>query len=801
MKKISLDGQWILQCEDGNGWETEVPGTVMKTLLDKGVIPDPFDGTNEEIACREMDKVYVYARDFTLEESDLKLPHLDLVAEGLDTLAEIRLNETTVASTDNMHRTWRFDVRPFVVAGNNHLEVIFRPAMAYVRKAAEENPEVTYTGGSELLWTGAIRKAHYMFGWDWGPRLPDAGIWRSIRLEAYACRLEDVRIHQEHDNGRVNLHVTAETESTEIRAKVQAPDGKVTEKQGTAKKTLAVEIAEPRLWWPNGLGDQPLYTVTVTAQTNGTVEDERTLRIGLRTMTVSTEKDQWGSEFAFCCNGVKFFSMGADYIPEDNLLTRMNADRTRKLLEDSRKSNFNSIRVWGGGIYPDDTFFDICDELGLVVWLDLMYACNVYKLTDTFRESIVAETEDNLRRVRHHASIGLICGNNEMESAWDHWGNVTCLPDELKAQYLEQFEHVLKDVCVREAPDLFYWPSSPSSGGGFDDPDDLNRGDVHDWSVWHGRRPFSDFTKRYPRFCSEFGFESLPCRDTLETFIHNEEDMNPFSPVMEAHQKCHSGNGTMLYYLAQTLRYPFSMDKLIHSTQYLQAEAMRAGVEHWRRNRGRCMGAIYWQLNDCWPVASWASIDSLNRPKALQYVAKRFFAPVLVSLEQIENGYRVFVTNERREAFEGQAVCEVRNNVGNLLKTERFTVKCGAMSAICVGTVAADSLDQVPVVRCILLNREGERVSENEALNTLPKYFPFKRPKIIVKQEENILRVTADTFCLGVELQCGDVRFSDNWFALYPGEERIIRADRNLDEREVKVISLSSGDGCRGLNG
>ena len=794
MNRISLNGQWSLHSENGESWETAVPGTVLNTLLENKRIPDPFDGMNEEIACHAMDQVYVFSRDFAMTEETMSTAHLDLVFDGIDTLADIRLNGQLLASVDNMHRTWRFDIRKAAVTGNNHLELTFHPAVAFVKQAAFKNPDVTYKGGSDLLWTGALRKAHYMFGWDWGPRLPDAGIWRDVSIEAYTCRLDDVRIRQEHEKGKVTLSVTADTAAETLLVEVLAPNGQTMKKTGEGNTAVSLEIPDPELWWPNGLGNQPIYTVKVTALNDGRTEDEKDFRIGLRTMTVSTEKDQWGSEFAFCCNGVKFFAMGADYIPEDNLLTRMNAQKTRGLLEDCQLANFNCIRVWGGGIYPSDDFFETCDEMGLVVWLDLMYACNVYKLTDAFRENIIAETRDNLKRVRHHACLGLICGNNEMESAWNGWGDVVCLSDELRAQYLEQFESVLKDVCAEMAPDSFYWPSSPSSEGHFDDPDDLNRGDVHDWSVWHGRRPFSDFTRRYPRFCSEFGFESLPCRDTLETFIHREEDMNPFSEVMEAHQKCTSGNGTMLHYLSQTLRYPYSMDKLIHSTQYLQAEAMRAGVEHWRRNRGRCMGAIYWQLNDCWPVASWASIDSLGRWKALQYAARRFFAPVLVSLQKTEDGYLVNVSNEQREEFKGHVLCHVRDAGGKILKTEEFPVNCTPLSAIAVGSIHADSFDQLPVVQCILLNEAGEKVSENEALNVLQKHFPFVTPNIRTECEGEIIRISSDAFCCGVELQAGETRFSDNWFTLYPGEERVIRADRKDNLGSLRVLCLSTPD-------
>ena len=776
---------------DGKTYPAEVPGSVLQTLLEQGVIPDPFDGMNEFTACAETRRGWCFARTFHVKREELACRNADLVFEGLDTLAAVEVNGQEIARTDNMHRTWRFPVKDLLHAGENAIRVSFDPAMDYVENAAKENPEVSYDGGSELKGTGFLRKAHYMFGWDWGPRLPDAGIWRACGIEFYDARLEDIRIHQEHNGGRVSLEIRVTSGAEMVKLELLDPKGKPAgSAEGKPGETIRLSVENPQLWWPNGLGTQPLYTLKVSARSGWRQEDAKTLRLGLRTMGVSRKKDEWGESFALCCNGVDFFAMGGDYIPEDNLLGRVTREKTEQLLRDCRDCHFNTIRVWGGGIYPDEDFFDLCDEMGLVVWQDLMFACNTYKLTDDFRENIVREAEDNIRRFRHHASLGLICGNNEMETAWLSWGGVKDQPEYLKQDYLEQFEHLLKDVCGREAPDVFYWPSSPSSGGGFDDPNSLDRGDVHDWSVWHGRRPFSDFTERYPRFCSEFGFESFPCMDTLRTFVHEDREMNPFSRVMESHQKCLSGNATTLYYLSQTLRYPFSMEKLAHASQWLQAEAVRAGVEHWRRNRGRCMGAIYWQVNDCWPVASWASIDSLGRWKALQYRARHFFAPMAVTLCRGESGYTVHVANERREPFRGTAVCTVRDEEGRKLREFSMEVDCPEMTSVKVGEVLPEDGEELQIVQCVLRDSSGNPVSECMELGTLPKYFPFREPQIRIFRSGRQVTMQADTFCTGVELQAGDARFSDNWLTLYPGEARTVTTDRDFGEEELHVLWL-----------
>ncbi len=374
-----------------------------------------------------------------------------------------------------------------------------------------------------------------------------------------------------------------------------------------------------------------LYTVRAELLNGTRVLDSWEKRIGLRTMEIKRQKDSWGESFEMCVNGVSIFAMGADYIPEDNLLPRVTAERTRRLLEDCKLANYNAIRVWGGGYYPDDWFYDACDELGLVVWQDFMFACAIYELTEEFEENIRREVIDNVRRLRHHASLGLWCGNNEME--WQVDDDVYFATHKQKADYIRMYEYLIPKTLREHDPVTFYWPASPSSGGGFDEPNDPNRGDVHYWDVWHGDKPFTEYRKFFFRNASEFGFQSFPCLKTVESFT-KPSDRNIFSYVMEKHQRNKSANGKIMNYMAQTFLYPTDFDTLLYASQLLQAEAVRYGVEHWRRNRGRCMGAIYWQVNDCWPVASWSSIDYYGRWKALHYMARRFYAPVLLSCEE-----------------------------------------------------------------------------------------------------------------------------------------------------------------------
>ena len=654
MEVFTLNGAWVLDIP-GSAFprvSATVPGSVYHDLLTAGQIPDPFYRDNENEALKIMDNDFVYSRSFTVPASLLENDAVVLRCDGLDTLATVTVNGTVVGTAKNMHRTYEFDVKGVLQAGENTISVKFDSPTRYIKEAYAQSR----ADGSSDAMVGfpLIRKAHCMFGWDWGPRLPDAGIWRDIRiLGIKTARIRDVYVVQHHESGKVTLevstHVTEITGSAPVSVKVTAPDGKVFTAQG---EHALIEIENPQLWWPNGLGQQPLYQVEVTL---GEGLDSWCKRVGLRTLTVTRKKDQWGESFSHCVNGVNVFAMGADYIPEDNLLPRVNPERTRRLLEDAKAANMNCIRVWGGGYYPEDYFYDTCDELGLLVWQDFMFACAVYNLTEDFEENIRAEFVDNIRRLRHHASLALWCGNNEMEQfvAVGEW--VSSLAQ--KADYIKMYEYILPKVLKEEDPQTFYWPASPSSGGSFDEPQDPNRGDVHYWDVWHGLKPFTDYRNYLFRYVSEFGFQSFPCMETIESFTAP-EDRNVFSYVMEKHQRNASANGRIVSYLSQMYLYPSELTNLVYASQLLQAQAMQYGVEHWRRNRNdeRCMGAVVWQLNDCWPVASWASIDYYGRWKALHYYEKRFFAPVLISCH--EEGILSQNTNVNAEPFDLKKTAE-----------------------------------------------------------------------------------------------------------------------------------------------
>ena len=811
-EQMNLGGAWRMREADSKTWHSaHVPGSVYADLMADGTMPDPFWRENELDAFERMKKDYVYQRTFTVTEAQLAHAHVELVCEGLDTLVHVSLNGREIAFADNMHITWVWDVKEQLHAGENTLEIRFDSPILYCAKKAEEAPG--WESSDATPGFRHLRKAHCMFGWDWGPRLPDAGIWRPIFLRTWdAARLENALMLQAHHDGVVDVTIRPEIAGESAwSAEITAPDGEVMIIPETTAAEQVVTIQNPQLWWPNGLGKQPLYRVTVRLA----VGDTRVWRIGLRTMTVSREKDEWGEEFCHVVNGVKVFAMGADYIPEDNILARVTPERTRRLLEDCKAANFNAIRVWGGGYYPDDAFYDICDELGLLVWQDLMYACAFYDLTPDFERSIRVETQQNVARLRHHASLALICGNNEMEmfmagansALINHrtWEFVPTYPHHI-TDYVKMFEYILPAIVKETAPQTYWWPASPSSGGNFDAPNDENRGDNHYWDVWHGEKPFTEYRKFFFRYASEFGFQSFPCLKSVEQFTLP-DDRNIFSRVMERHQRNQAANGKILSYLSQTFRYPNSFDDLLYASQLMQAEAIRYGVEHWRRNRGRCMGAIIWQLNDIWPVASWASIDYYGRWKALHYAAKRFFAPVMISAEEegelsqnpkineyhpapLEKSFRLNVCNETLRDVTGEVVWALRTPDGAIVRQNQQTLTIPAMSAKWLGKVDCADASLTGHYVSFAFVVDDVAVSEGTCIFCAPKHFEFTDPQLTVENRGDTLVLTSHAYAKQVWLESedADLLLDDNAFDMNPGT-KVVRVLRGAAEK-VRVRSV-----------
>lgn len=827
MRKIMLNGQWEL-AEAGNDrlCEVQVPGSVLSGLYGAGKIEDPFYRTNEDVTRELFRKDYEFSRTFVAAEDILKEEKIILVCEGLDTLADIYINGQKAGSADNMHRTWKLDVKEFFHSGENQIRIVFRSVFKYIEAYEyEDNKEIHYVPCGGMKGNQLIRKAHCMFGWDWGPQTIDAGIFRDIYLEAYSHpRIEDVKITQVQGDNAVDVCTTVAVsgdavDKCQVRVTIQedaesvcghrtgANDRKTEAHVCKVGETVSVNnnpavltssIHNPKLWWPNGYGDQPLYKVQVELLDEyGTVLETITKRIGLRTLTISQEKDLWGKEFAFCVNGVKIFAMGGNYIPEDCIYSRITPEVQKYLLESCKRANFNCVRVWGGGYYPSDHFYDLCDEMGLIVWQDLMFACNVYDLTEEFEENITKEITENVKRLRHHASLGLWCGNNEMESAWDHWPEVQSESKYLRADYIKMFEYVIPKAVRAADSETFFWQSSPSSGGCFDDPDDENRGDCHYWDVWHGQKPFTDYQKHYFRFCSEFGFQSFPCLKTVESFTE-EKDRNIFSRVMENHQKNPAANGKILYYLSENFRYPENFRKLLYVSQILQGMAMKYGVDHWRRHRGRCMGTLYWQINDNWPVASWASIDYFGRWKALHYMAKKFYGPQAVSMCMDGDIMQVYLANESMDAQSYQVAFYVKNMECEILEKLTGTGTVGVQESAPILAVDVSGWEDKKYeifLEAEVTLADGGVLCDVETLVPY-KYLELDKPEITAEVEEQ-----GDAFVIHLKSSCfspftaigftdADVTLEDNFFHMTDGEEMCVRLDKK-DIRNGEILDAA----------
>ena len=790
--RFSLDGFWRWRAEDETAFhEGRVPGSVLNDMLREGMIEDPFWRENEYAARDLFGKDYLYEREFEADPALLACEEAELIFEGLDTLATVTLNGEKLAETDDMHRTWIFPIKGKLRPGSNTLSVRLASPIRFVLEEDARN-DIFYHARGSMPGTAALRKAHCMFGWDWGPQLPDAGIFRSVWIRGItAARLEDVRIRQEHGEVSAVVTVSAAIHGTDrfgsaeaqIRVTVTDPDGQTLEASGSARADAPAEVMlridHPKRWWPHGLGDQPLYTVRTALMDGDRIADEKTVRIGLRTIRLCTEPDEWGSEFAFEVNGHKIFAMGANFIPQDSLIPRVTGERSRALIRDCAAANMNMIRVWGGGYYQDDDFYDACDEYGILVWHDLMFSCNVYRLDESghFEENIIAETEDNVRRIRHHASLALWCGNNEMESGWAGWERLVGHHPRYSRDYLIIFERILKDVVRRCDGVTPWWPSSPSSGGSFWETASPNHGDQHYWDVWHSGKPFTEYREEYFRFCSEYGFESFPSIKTIRSFTLP-EDRNIFSHVMESHQKNGTANSKIFTYVADYFRYPKDLQSIAYISQLLQLKAIQYGVEYWRQNRGRCMGSLYWQLNDCWPVASWASLDYFGRWKALHYGARRFYAPRMASCrekQELSTDLTRYLHNDTLTAYEGRLEVELRRDDFEVIARREASARVEPLSAIPVlhedfQALLPDEETRRHIYCEYRLYVDGELISRGTTLFVKPKHLDLPAIQYEIRVEEAgdcfVIHLGSSGFSYYTELdfENRDAVFSDNYF-------------------------------------
>jgi beta-mannosidase len=769
--------------------------------------------------------------------------HVFLVCDGLDTLAEVTLNGERLGQTDNMFRQYRWEVKRLLQPGDNELTITFRSPIRFITARQADRP---MTGVPHAISGGPhLRKAPCQFGWDWGPKLAPMGIWQDIRLEGRSvARLDDVHL-QQHQDGGVVLEAALHLERWQddpLTATVQVIGPNGVEQSVEAQvlgdsQTLQIAIDQPQLWWPNGYGDQPLYRVEVTLAGDGRVYDRQHYQVGLRTIELRQQDDEWGQSFTFVVNGVPIFAKGANWIPADSFPTRLTDEHLGTILRDAAAAHQNMLRVWGGGLYEEERFYDLCDRYGILIWQDFIFSCSIYPLDDeAFVENVRHEVVENIRRLRHRASLALWCGNNEMDWGWESWGWAG-LPyqDELNAlkEKMPELKHVthllgrrepaagweglreaykqfffvtLPEWVAQTDPDTAYWPSSPSSNTPFLDANGQQQGDAHYWEVWHGRQPFTAYRGQYPRFMSEFGFQSLPPLETIRTYA-DEADWNMTSYIMEHHQKNDSGNGLIIGQMTETFRMPKDFPALVYLSMVLQAEGIRYGVEHWRRQMHRVSGTLYWQLNDCWPVASWSSLDYFGRWKALHYAAKRFYAPVLLSIEDAPPHMAVHLSNDLTEPWSGELRWSLETLTGDVLEQGEQAMRAEPLSSSLVRSLDFAGQISDETRRCVVFVAEAWHDDQLHS-RSLATFAPNKHLLLLadpgltvaVSQTDSQLHfdVTAQSLARFVELSLAgtDAVFSDNYFDLPAGRTRHVTcplpanwtADRAMTALQIQSL-------------
>jgi len=817
---IELNRDWKFRQADKNEWHpATVPGCVHTDLLANKLIEDPFFRDNEKRQQWIGKTDWEYQTTINVTAELVRRRNIELVFNGLDTYANVFLNDTPILSADNMFRTWRVDVKKFLRPGPNVLRIKFRspineilPVMA---KLDYELPASNDQGEKTSPYT---RKAPYQYGWDWGPRFVTSGIWKPVELEAWDdARIDDLHIKQ-NSISKEKADLTAAVEvvtssPTTVTVEIEnAADNHVVATKrinltaGANDLEIPLTIANPRLWYPVGFGDQAMYTFAAHLKFGGKTVDNREKRTGLRTLELRQVPDQFGISFEFVVNGIPIFGHGANWIPADSFPTRVTPEKYRQLLTSLRDANMNMVRVWGGGIYEDDHFYDLADELGILVWQDFMFACSMYPGDKASLDNVRGEVVDNVKRLRDHPSIVIWVGNNEIETAWQHWGGWKDKnPSFVWEDYQKLFLRLLPETLAAYDPSRPYWQSSPSSNFQADS-EFQGIGDTHYWQVWHAEKPFSEYEKQYPRFMSEYGFQSFPEIDTVKYYTTDADRASIETPIMLAHQRHPRGNQLIRTYMLREYNQPKDFESFLYVSQVLQAEGIKLGAEHLRRIMPQNMGSLYWQANDCWPVASWSSMDYFGRWKALMYYTRRFYAPLLVSMHVDDGNMNFFVINDLPQPKRADLTIDVLDLSGRVISTRHADVNAEPIRGKSYLTVPVaqllGSLNQNDVVVRATLKSANEVVSTNGYYFKRYKEMAFTRPNINTEVLSAaggfVVRVESDRLARGVNLYGVSTGFfRDNYFDLFPDRpvEVHFRNDAGLSidqfRAALKVRSLA----------
>lgn len=825
--KIELTSNWeFSEAGADNSYPAAVPGCIHTDLLNNKLIPDPFFGTNESDLQWIGKKDWIYRTTFDASPSLLKEDQVQLVFKGLDTYAEVFLNDSLILSADNMFREWKVPVKGLLKLSGNTLEVLFKNVFEVNLPKWQKAPfrliAFPNNDQSDTMIAMYSRKAQFHYGWDWGPRLITCGIWREVYLEGWdEFKLDNVQVIQK-DVSKENADIVSVlniTADKNLDAKVTASvDGKeIAEKEvslnpGSNKVDLSFMLENPNLWWTNGLGTQYLYGFRYEVTSSDGSSDSLAYKIGIRSLKVIRQKDALGESFYVKLNGVPVFMKGADYIPQDNFQNRVTVGRYEHMIKSAAEAHMNILRVWGGGIYENDEFYDLCDQYGILVWQEFMFACAMYPADSSFLDNVRHEVIDNVTRIRNHPSLALYCGNNENEISWYQWGWKNNYSADVQKQYGNDLYKLFHETIPRTLEEVdttrYYHYSSPSAG--FNNIP-YSDGDIHYWGVWHGKEPFEDFDKNIARFVSEYGFQSYPELSTIKKFAEP-QDMQLHSEVMLSHQRCMAddrrdkeyGNRLIQAYLERQYRQPKDFTSYVYVSQVLQAEGVKVAIEAHRRSMPYCMGSMYWQIDDCWPVASWSSIDYYGNWKALHYYAEREYRTFLISAVQNDGDLSFYVVSDSLADVPAELDLRVVDFNGRQIYSKSIPTTVKADTSCVYATINEDELtanaDKSDIILIEQLQAGGKILAENTYIFEDLKNLELEKPDIKISAEADPdgyeLKLTADRYAKNVYLSIDNASgsFTDNYFDLIPGRTKEVRFQTNQNVEDflnrLKVISL-----------
>ncbi|KUJ52412.1 beta-mannosidase [Chryseobacterium sp. JAH] len=794
--------KWQFKNAKENSWLTAtVPGTVHLDLMDNKVIPDPYKDENEKKVQWVENENWDYQTVFKISSEELKNQNANLIFHGLDTFSEIYLNGKLLKKTNNMFRTWKIPVKNELKVGNNTLQIKFKSSVNVGKELAKEVPFTMPETPRSF-----VRKAQYQFGWDWGPRLVTAGIWKDVKLNFWNhAKLENVKIEQKSLTKQkadliIHAEIFAENEGKYIFTTDKA-NHDIVLKKGLNKISVPFKIENPHFWQPNGWGKAMTYVLKFALKKDAQIIDQKDKTIGLRTIELNQEKDGKGKSFYFKVNGKPMYAKGTNWIPSDSFTPRITKEKYRKLIKDCKDANMNMIRVWGGGIYEDDEFYKACDENGILVWQDFMFAGSFYPSDEDFLNNVKEEVRDQVNRLQNHPSIALWCGNNEIDEAIVNWGyqkqfkyskeDSLQVWKDYKKVFHEIIPYALKENLTSEKN--IYWPTSPSIGWGH--KESLTEGDSHYWGVWWGEFPFEIYNEKVPRFASEYGFQGMPSLEAVKSMFSGEPDLSLENSTIKAHEKNARGFYIINEYMKRDYVVPKDFVKYNYVSQLLQARGMQIAIEAHRRAKPYNMGTLYWQLNDCWPVISWSSIDYLGNWKALHYQVKRSFENQVILTEEIDGFLNFYAVNDELKKFEDIKVeIQVIDFNGKILN-DLTTVQNGKtlegiakIDHVEIKNLIKYSNKNEVFLKLILKDVNKKIIAENLHFFAKPKDLKLTKSNIKIKKiSPTVIEISTDVLAKDVYLM-GDTHFSDNFFDLLPKTSRRIKLSKPVKNVEVMTL-------------